>query len=397
MTSKRQKSLFDDDASGRELVHSRQRQARSPEQRGFDRLVGQLERARADLQQWETDTPRLLGRVHHELLPALRDLAQAQRALVEYLDGFLAAPPKGTRFGKRQRAALVELLVELVTNLLAQGPDGQLEAIYDRHSGVSYRQAQAEQEALELELAEQMLGSFFGDEVLEGHAAHSAEELFSQVQARLQEQAEQQAAAREARAARRRQRRGPDPRAEQRAQEAQAASQSVRDIYRKLASSLHPDREPDAEQRAHKTRLMQQLNQAYQNNDLLGLLRMQLELEHIDAHALGELPAERLRHYNRVLKEQLAALQEETRERVGRLLISLDLDPHLAVRTPHMVDRLLDDRLRELRAVLANVEQAAEELADPQRRRQRLDAIVQAMKARAAADDLDLPLDPAGW
>jgi hypothetical protein len=65
-----------------------------------------------------------------------------------------------------------------------------------------------------------------------------------------------------------------------------------------------------------------------------------------------------------VLKEQPPALQEETRERVGRLLISLDLEPHLA---------------------------------DRQRRRQGLDAIVQAMKARAAADDLDIPFDPAGW
>ncbi|MDD3652121.1 J domain-containing protein [Immundisolibacter sp.] len=396
MTSKRQKSLFDD-AGGRDLVHSGQRPARSPEQRSFDRLVGQLERARADLQQWEAETPRLLGRVHQELLPAQRELAQAQRALVEYLDGFLAAPPKGTRLGKRQRAALVDLLCELATSLLAQGPDAQLEAIYDRHSAVPYRQAQAEEEAIELELAEQMLGSFFGDEMLEGHTAHSAEELLHHVQARMQEQAEQQAAAREARAARRRQRRGPDPRAEQRAQEAQAASQSVRDIYRKLASSLHPDREPDPEQRAHKTRLMQQLNQAYQKNDLLGLLRMQLELEHIDAHALAELPAERLRHYNRVLKEQLAALQAETRDRVGRLLISLDLDPFLAVRTPHMVDRLLDERLHELHAVLVNVGQTAEELADPQRRRQQIDAIVQAMKARAAADDLDSLFDPAGW
>lgn len=396
MTSKRQKSLFDD-AGGRELVHSRQRPARSPEQRSFDRLVGQLERARADLQRWETETPRLLGRVHQELLPAQRELARAQRALVDYLDGFLAAPPKGSRLGKRQRAALVDLLCELVTNLLAQGPDAQLEAIYDRHSAVPYRQAQAEQEALELELAEQMLGSFFGDEVLQGHAAHSAEQLLHHVQARMQEQAEQQAAAREARAARRRQRRGPDPRTEQRAQEAQAASQSVRDIYRKLAGSLHPDREPDPERRAHKTRLMQQLNQAYQSNDLLGLLRMQLELEHIDAHALAELPAERLRHYNRVLKEQLAALQAETRDRVGRLLVSLDLDPFLAVRTPHMVDRLLDERLHELRAVLANVGQTAEELADLQRRRQQIDAIVQAMKARAAADDLDSLFDPAGW
>jgi hypothetical protein len=45
MRSKRQKSLFDS-PGGHELAPSRQRQARSLEQRSFDRLVGQLERPR---------------------------------------------------------------------------------------------------------------------------------------------------------------------------------------------------------------------------------------------------------------------------------------------------------------------------------------------------------------
>lgn len=56
---------------------------------------------------------------------------------------------------------------------------------------------------------------------------------------------------------------------------------------------------------------MQQANQAYDRNDLLTLLTLQLDLEQIDSSHLASLPDDRLLHYNQVLKEQLAALVQE--------------------------------------------------------------------------------------
>jgi hypothetical protein len=56
---------------------------------------------------------------------------------------------------------------------------------------------------------------------------------------------------------------------------------------------------------------MQRVNQAYDANDLLTLLGLQLEIEQIDTAHLSSTTAERLAHYNQILKEQLARLEAE--------------------------------------------------------------------------------------
>ena len=56
---------------------------------------------------------------------------------------------------------------------------------------------------------------------------------------------------------------------------------------------------------------MQRVNQAYDANDLLTLLGLQLEIEQIDAAHLSSISAERLAHYNQILSEQLTQLEAE--------------------------------------------------------------------------------------
>jgi hypothetical protein len=71
---------------------------------------------------------------------------------------------------------------------------------------------------------------------------------------------------------------------------------------------LHPDRETDPQERERKNALMQRVNQAYSKNSLLQLLELQLELEHIDQSAINNLSEDRLKHYNKILKEQVKEL-----------------------------------------------------------------------------------------
>jgi hypothetical protein len=56
---------------------------------------------------------------------------------------------------------------------------------------------------------------------------------------------------------------------------------------------------------------MQRANQAYEKNNLLQLLELQIELEHIDPSALNNLGEERLLRYNKTLKQQLSQLNAE--------------------------------------------------------------------------------------
>jgi hypothetical protein len=94
-------------------------------------------------------------------------------------------------------------------------------------------------------------------------------------------------------------------------EEAKNVSQSIREVYRKLASFLHPDREPDEQERTRKTALMQRVNVAYDKQDLLQLLELQLEIEQIDQASINTLSEDRLKYYNKVLTEQSVELQQE--------------------------------------------------------------------------------------
>ncbi len=94
-------------------------------------------------------------------------------------------------------------------------------------------------------------------------------------------------------------------------QEGVDADSALRQIYRKLASALHPDREPDEAKRIQKTVLMAQVNAANDKKDLLTMLRLQLQIEQIDHDTIAALADEKIKPYNRMLKEQLKAMQND--------------------------------------------------------------------------------------
>lgn len=69
---------------------------------------------------------------------------------------------------------------------------------------------------------------------------------------------------------------------------------------------------------------MQKANQAYAANDLLALLELHLQ---IDASHIASASAHRLKHYNRVLGEQLAELKAEIEGVEMRFCYNHGLEP----------------------------------------------------------------------
>lgn len=311
--------------------------SQSKAQRAFNRLVGQIGQQRELLAQWQQYELRYHQRLATELQPLQARLREAQRALVILLDGLLGDPNTKPRLKKTERRKLVCSVRQLSGLLLETDPDAEIEAIFNRHGDVSH----ADLRQAELAEAETMFSHLLGEQAIEGHQAQSLDELMRHAAERLAAQAqvrdEQAQSARAQQPPRGRQAEA----ARQRQQDAaQQASQSVREVFRKLASLLHPDRETDAAERARKTALMQQANQAYQADDLLTLLTLQLQTEQIDGQHLAGLTDARLNHYNQVLREQLRVLQQEVRActepyrmalgRTGRQLSPAAVDAALA-------------------------------------------------------------------
>jgi Glu-tRNA(Gln) amidotransferase subunit E-like FAD-binding protein len=115
-------------------------------------------------------------------------------------------------------------------------------------------------------------------------------------------------------------------------QEILDADSALRLLYRKLASALQPDREPDEIERIRKTQLMPPVNAANDNKDLMTLLRLQLEIEQIHPEAIAAMADDKLRSYNRVLKEQFKTIQnalQQLMHRVGHELNHIHHDKNL--------------------------------------------------------------------
>jgi len=314
-------SLFDDglDTEVSLVAVLAQSKPLTKAQQSFQRLVAKIELKRDQLKHWQAYGLRYNQRLAGEMEPLRAQLRVGQRQMAVLIDELLTAPPADRSLGRVQRAKLKQLLLDILADLLEDGDDAALEALHDKHSNVSRQEVRL----TELELTQALLQDVLGLEIDDDHGAATAEELFDHAQRKMHERAERQAhraagahgerGERGERGAKRSRASMAKAKADlaRREQAAKEVGQSLRDVFRKLVSTLHPDREPDAEVRQRKTLLMQRVNLAYEANDLLTLLGLQLEIEQIDATHLSTVPPQRLAHYIQILREQLAGLESE--------------------------------------------------------------------------------------
>jgi hypothetical protein len=386
MKSPKQATLFDDsvaESSAADLLRIDQGPtALNPAQRSFNRLTQQIARARLSVEQWKQMQQHVHDRVLSEMLPGTEALTVLQRQLIEQLDALLTHPPAGLKLTRKQRNAVTEFLLERIEDSLGDATDEALEAVYEHHSGVSLSERRRIEQDLQMEYAEGMVSNLFGEDVVADHGAESLEELLRHVQERMDDRLEAEQREREERAAQRKSKRRQSAAELRREQATQAAGASVREVYRKLVSSLHPDRESDPAERLRKTGLMQQINKAYEANDLLTLLTLQMEVEQINAATLATLPEQRLQHYNEVLREQLRTLQDELKSYAQGMEEQLGAGPRQYIREPRDAERLFECQLRELLLTQARFRSTLSALANPQLRSAEIAAIAASMSRR---------------
>ncbi|XQA68259.1 J domain-containing protein [Xanthomonas sacchari] len=342
----------------------------TPARKRFDSLVKRLERARAQLHAWQDALPRWEQRFHEQVDPLLQERDAAQVQLLRELDAAHAT----FKLSKRDRADLSELICELAALLIRDGDNDGLKDIYDRHSPLGFDQDLAESEAL----LTSVIGEEFGLTEEEMAHIHSPEALYAQIQERLH--AQQAHAAGRAQQRDKRRRAG----AGKAAQVAADPQQTRRALYRNLVAALHPDREPDPQQRERKTALMQRLNQAYQNDDLLALLELQLEIGQLDQAGIAAMAEERIRDYNDLFAAQLRQVEQTLAGLVDDFMGRYGLQDERAPQ-PQRLDALLAQIKRQ-------VQEEIRSCADDRAAARQADTLKQWLKrerARLAEQELD--------
>lgn len=313
-------------------------------QKAFNTLIKQIEKRRTRLSAWEAAIPAFHQKFVSKFVPLEQACTDLRIKLVHHLDQAYAQ--KGLT--KSERGTIADLIIDLAGDLIAQSDDPDLKTIYNRYSESDFdSEAAGELDDIKSVL-EAVLGVELGDDM------SSPEDVLQRAHAHMEQRDAQEALENQAREARRAKRKKTPKQlaAEAREQVEQAElSLSIREVYRKLASALHPDRETDPQERERKTALMQRANQAYGKNSLLQLLELQLELEHIDQGAINNIGEDRLKHYNKILKEQVGELDDEILHVENGFKGSYGIPPFIDV-SPSTIMRILASDIFSLQETL---------------------------------------------
>ncbi len=303
-------------------------------QKAFNTLVKKIEISRRDLARWQTTVLLYQQKVASDYAPLVSKFRELQAAMAQGLDAALDK----NKLTKTERRFVRQFICEVAEPLLAESDDATLKAIYNKHSDIDFDR----QEATAAKNMQVAMERMFGVDFEKDADLSSPQSVVDQVElqmekARLLQMEEQDRRSQRKKTAKQ------IAREEKQKTDSDQTSQSIREVYRKLVSALHPDREPDPVERARKTALMQRVNQAYDKKDLLQLLELQLELEHIDAATIAGLSEERLKHFNKILKDQLAELEQEIAHLEMPMRQMFHLGPYHMLTPEGVMPRLLQD------------------------------------------------------
>ena len=361
-----QKSLFDQDASvaaTTPVAVAGKSQTLTREQKQFNKLIAQIAATRYELAQWRQFVDEMRHFHAAKITPLFAEMRHKRLLLLALYDQVMG----GTLLNQRERLKLADIICALVRELVAEEETPELVRLYNKYSEISYADEQEFESEFMTEMASEIFGVKLDRDDVAGPHRDTAQRIAEKVEAA-------EAVRRVRREARAQKKKLQDPkvaereeqRAEAREQAAQHATQSIREVYRKLASELHPDREPDEVERQRKTVLMQKVNQAYNDGDLLTLLELQLEIEQINPAALAGMARERLLRFNAVLTEQLQRLREALDETIAPFVMTAGPRAPYAQRqvTPQAIQQSLNAEVADLRDGLGAINADLYDYAD---------------------------------
>ena len=278
----------------------------SPAQIEFNRLMAQLETARAKFERERVRLDRIMDALAHQLMPLIEETHRLDFELIMYLQNALST----FKLTYRRRESLEDLLRErardLVVDTCGLAP-AQLEALQKLMGEIDPDWIERESEEME--------GDFDDLRAMMEETAREAglEVDLSDIDLRqnpeegMRKLHERFAAAKAAAArplSRKQTKSQIERERKQRAVE-EAKQRDLKTIYKQLAKVLHPDLETNPDLRANKEEWMKRLTSAHAAGDLRELLRIEMEWLGEEASNLAAAGDEKLKVYSLILKEQI--------------------------------------------------------------------------------------------
>lgn len=339
----------------------------TPTQKEFNRLISKISKLQQEAAAFDDVVLIYQKRASEELHPLMEEYNNYRSQMVELLDR--AYDDKRIMASERKKLKL--MLVELSQSLIQEYDNMEhLKPIYKKYSGSDYDEDDAEAE----EYTAQMMRSFVEQMMGIDIPADVDVSTPQKMEAYLSERMATEGAAQQERKRIAQEKRDKKPKTakqleqdkkraekqQKKAEEAAKVTKSVREVYLDLVKTFHPDRETDAAERERKTQIMQRVTDAYERNDLLALLQLQLEFERIDQTHLENLAEDRLKHFNKVLRAQVRELEEQMWERHLTIATLFNMSP-FQIANVHQVTVTLDKDIKLLKKTIKSIKQELQE------------------------------------
>lgn len=285
-------------------------QTLSKEQKRFNSLVKKIKTLRAQIEKTQELDQELRRLGDERVKPAEMEAMAADRDWIMALHN----SPFRPKLSKKLADKLDQILLAEIEHLLSTHfyrDDAELQELYARYeaSGRSYAEIQEETEQDMKSMAAQMMNDMFGMDVEAGDL-DDPDSMREKINAK---QAEFEAAER-ARAEKRAQKVKTDSQIaaeEKRLAAESAVKKTAKQIYVDLVRHFHPDKEQDEQLRAEKTEVMKQITAAYEADDHLRLLELQMTLLSGRDNVFADFNDSQLKYFNKTLQQQAAELEQE--------------------------------------------------------------------------------------
>jgi hypothetical protein len=328
-------------------------------QKEFNRLIKKIEKTERELTEYREATTRLQARVQRDLSPLRRQYAEQLAQLVKGMD---RAYDSGF-FKNAERKKLADWIRKNAFALIDNYGLEDLKPIYDKYDEDGFDATNKMANEQIGESMRDMLRAMFGIELDDDVDVSSPELLEAQLKAKMAEKQidfDQQS---QERFTQRPKTKKQIEREDKQKLEATNITKAVRTIYMDLVKAFHPDRETDEAEKTRKTEIMHRITEAYEKNDLLALFKLQLEFNRIDREHLDRLAEDQLKYYNKILKQQVAELEEEL-EQLQMQLQAMSGRQSYYISSPTQIEMQLTSDINALKRDIKDLKKDTKELQD---------------------------------
>lgn len=263
-------------------------------QEEFNQLSEKIEQLDRLIPELQAACDQMISRIPTDLNPLIREYQTYRAEIVHLMDRTYS----GDLFRKAYQTKLAYLITESALDLISNHGFEELKPVFNKYSEVDIETILAQGRAEDVQKITDPAYLLEDEAGKEPDLNRPFHELPIEDQQRIREEQRNERVRQQIAEGKER-------------KDMQKITKSVRNVYMDLVKAFHPDREKDETEKLRKTEIMQRVTQAYQENNMLQLLKLQIEFERIDQDHLENLTKNQLNYYNKILRQQVEDLELE--------------------------------------------------------------------------------------